>query len=230
MRTAHALFILAMACSASALHAGQSPTNEAPGQTAPAAPAAPLPPSGVLQPSLDSVKQTLDAVKVDKWKRGSVRDEAGANINSILHDMEANLPPLLTAADAAPGQISKTLPLSRHVDALYDVLLRVVEAARVSAPADQVAALEQTLLGLSKARLALSDSMQETAAAQEKQISDLRSSLQAQIAANSAAKPAAPPPNCAAPTPARKPRKKRAAPATAPQQAPAPAPGTPKPQ
>ena len=225
MRTAHALFILAMACSASALHAGQSPTNEAP-----AAPAAPLPPSGVLQPSLDSVKQTLDAVKVDKWKRGSVRDEAGANINSILHDMEANLPPLLTAADAAPGQISKTLPLSRHVDALYDVLLRVVEAARVSAPADQVAALEQTLLGLSKARLALSDSMQETAAAQEKQISDLRSSLQAQIAANSAAKPAAPPPNCAAPTPARKPRKKRAAPATAPQQAPAPAPGTPKPQ
>ncbi len=227
MCTKHAVLILALAFSASTLHGVQSPAKDA---TTQAAPAAALPPSGLLQPSLDSVKRTLEAVKVDKWKRGSVRDEAGANISSILHDMQSNLPPLLTSADAAPETISKTLPLSRHVDALYDVLLRVVEAARVSAPADQVATLEQTLVGLSKARLTLDDRMEETAAAQEKQIIELQSNLQKQIAANAAVKPAPPPPACESPVPARKAKKKRAAPAKTPPQTPATAPAATKPQ
>jgi len=46
---------------------------------------------------------------------------------------------------------------------LYDVLLRVVEAARMAAPDDQANALRQALANLNTARLALDDSM-ETAA------------------------------------------------------------------
>jgi hypothetical protein len=139
--------------------------------------------SHLLQPSLTTVQQTLAGLKVERWKRGSVRDEASADINSIQQDMQQHIPSLLQDADGAPGALSKSLPLARHVDALYDVLLRVVEASRMAAPDDQAGQLRDALASLSKARLALDDSMETTAGFQEKQLADLRVTVQ---------KPAAP--------------------------------------
>lgn len=176
-------------------------------------------PSAVLQPALDTVHSTLAGVRTDKWKRGSVRDEAGMDIGSLNSDMQLNLPPLLHAADGAPGSLSRLVPVARHVDAFYDVLLRVVEAARISAPGDQADALQQALVTLSKARLALYDRMNDAAIAQEKQVADLRATVQKQAAF----KCPAPPPEKPCPTPVHK-RKakpkaatpKPAAPATTP--------------
>ncbi len=184
--------------------------------------AAPVIPSAssILQPSLDTVQQTLAGVKVERWKRGSVRDEASADINSIAQDMQTHIGPLLKDADAAPGTLSKTLPVSRHLDALYDVLLRVVEAARMAAPDDQANALRQTLANLNTARLALDDSMETAAGSQEKQLVDLRVTVQKQAAF----KCPAPPPAPACPAPAKKPvKRKPKPPATA---APGTTPGT----
>ena len=156
-----------------------------------AAPAVPAP-SHILQPAFDTVQQTLTGLKIERWKRGSVRDEASADINSIEQDMRLHVQGLLQDADSAPGTLSKTLPLSRHLDALYDVLLRVVEAARIAAPDDQANELRQTLANLNKARLALDDSMEATAGAQEKQIADLRVTVQKQAAFKCPAPPPAP--------------------------------------
>jgi hypothetical protein len=78
------------------------------------------------------------------------------------------------------------------LDALYDVLLRVVEAARIAAPDDQANELRQTLANLNKARLALDDSMEAAAGAQEKQIADLRVTVQKQAAFKCPAPPPAP--------------------------------------
>ena len=62
------------------------------------------------------------------------------HIDQIQHDIASNLPPLVETADGAPGSVGRSLPLAKHLGALYDVLLRKeVEAARVSAPDDQVA-------------------------------------------------------------------------------------------
>jgi hypothetical protein len=183
-------------------------------------PAPDAPPSGILQPSLDKVQQTVGALKLDKWKRGTVREEANANISDIQRDVQTTLPSLLKDADAAPGALSQVLPLSRNVDALYDVLLRVEEGARVSAPAEQVTALQQALVTLQKARSALDLQLQETAAAQEKQVTVLRTTLQAQAAARAAVTPA-PVPTCPAPPPAKKAVRKRKPPATTPQTPPA---------
>jgi hypothetical protein len=171
--------------------------------------------SSILQPSLDTVQQTLAELKVERWKRGSVRDEASADINSITQDMQTHMRPLLKDADAAPGTLSKTLPVSRHLDALYDVLLRVVEAARIAAPDDQANALRQALVGLNTARLAFDDSMEAAAGSQEKQLVDLRVMLQKQAAFKCPAPP--PTPVCAAP--AKKPVKRKPKPpaATTPQ-------------
>ena len=151
-----ALLLAASLASPSLLCAAQAPAVSAqPHASIPA----PSPISGLLQPALDTVRQTLESLRIDRWKKGTVRDEASANIDSIRTDLRTNMPPLLQSADAAPGSVSKLLPLSRHLNALYDVLLRISEASRVAAPDDQAAELQQALLSLSNARLSLDDRM-----------------------------------------------------------------------
>jgi hypothetical protein len=241
MRISSAVFIAAVLCAPPVSGRAQSPAIATRSQAAPAeapvaaassspaaispepAPAPPpvalIAPSGILRPSLNTVQQTLESLRVDKWKRGNVRDEASTDISSILQEMQVNLPPILKDADATPGTLSKTLTVARHVGALYDVLLRVVETARMSAPDEQANQLRQALSTLGDARLALDNHMLETAAAEEKQIGDLRVTVQRQAAFKCPALP--PAPVCPQP-PAKKVVKKKPqpAPATAPQTSP----------
>lgn len=183
---------------------------------------APAGPSATLRPALDAVLGALNTIKTDRWKRGSVRDEAGQDIGSVVSDIQVNLPPLLREADAAPSLISKQIPVVRNVDALYDVLLRVVEAARIAGPGDQADALTNALNTLSKARLAVYDQMQLTSAGQEKQMTDLRLTVQKQASFKCPAPP--PPPAPCPPVPKKK--KSTKPPAGTPQNPPAPATGT----
>lgn len=229
MRISIAAIIVAIFCLPSVACTAQPPRGSTPPQTALGAP---LTPSGLLKPSLDSVETTVTALKLEKWTRGTVRDEAGKNIRRILLDLQTNLPPLMTVADSAPEKISNELPVASNIDALYDVLLRVFDAARVSAPSEQITSLGVALNSLSDARLALYNRIGESAASMEKQVSDLQSTLQAQAAIKCPAPTPAPAiPFCIAPKPAvRKPTKKPASPATPPQTTPSAAPATPKPQ
>jgi hypothetical protein len=213
MQISHAVLMAGLSLSSCIACLAQStPSVASVAVTAPAST-----PSALLQPSLDVVLQTVTAVKLDKWKRGTVRDETGEHITAIEHDLQGTLPSLLQAADANAGTLSKVLPVTRNAEALYDVLVSVVEAARVAAPPDQVAQLEQALSGLGTALKSLDDRVQEIAAAQEQQTSDLRKTVQTLTAARVAAAAAPPPKPCPAPTPAKKPRKKppAAAPASA---------------
>lgn len=163
------------------VYAAQTPTGTATPTAAPmAAPA--LSVSAQLQPALSAVRKSVDQVRVDKWKRGNIRDEAAQNISQIARDIDTTLPPMLRDADTAPASLSKLLPVSRNISALYDVLLRVVEASRVIASDDQVAQLQQALVTLGNARQALNERMQTSADAMEKQVSDLRTTVQSQAA------------------------------------------------
>ena len=134
----------------------------------PAQPAASAPAtsSEILQPALDNVRRTLEGMRIDKWKRGSIRDEADANITTIQRDLQGTLPSLMKTADNAPATVSKVLPVSRNVDALYDVLVHVVEGARVVAPGDQVSQLQSAMDTLEKARVKLDEQLEQTAASQ----------------------------------------------------------------
>jgi len=170
-------------------------------------------PSALLQPALDALEQAIGALKVEKWKGGSVRAEAGTNVSSIMRDLQSTLPPMLKEADAAPGTISKVLPVSRNIDALYDVVLRVVDSASVSAPGEQLAPLQDAMTGLGKARHALDDRILDMATAREKQIGDLQVALKNQPAPVCPVAPPPPPP----PAPKKPaPKKKKPKPATPP--------------
>lgn len=220
MRLAQKLFTLAVSCSLSSVSMAQAPATTAPATDGSSDV---FTPSSILQPSLDQVQKTVAGLNMEKWKRGTIRDEAGADVSSIQRDLKDKVPTLLKTADAAQGNISGVLPLLQHVGALYDVLVHVEEGSRVSAPPDQVASLQQSLASLEKARLALGDRMVTLAQAQEKQIGDLRKTVQTQtVALHAAQTPAATAPCPAAkPAPAKKPKKKVTPPATAAPGAPA---------
>jgi hypothetical protein len=164
----------------------------------------PSAPSDFLKRSLDEVNNTVGGVHLDKWKRGSVREEADNNIQAIQRDMHGTLPSLLKDADAAPGSLSKVLPLSRNVDALYDVLVHLVEQSRVSGTGEDAGQLQQTLSDLEKARVTLDKQILQTASVQEKQIVDLRTTVQKQEVSLRAAAAVPPPPKCPVATPAKK--------------------------
>jgi hypothetical protein len=163
------------------------------GAQAPATGAAALPATnlGVLQPAVMGLQQTMDTLRVEKWKASKeVKAATAENIGSIRRDLEGTLPGLVTAADAAPGSLAAMLSLSRNVGALYDVAVRVTVIAESAAPADQANALEKSLSGLENARRMLADRMQQMAAAEEARIDDLRTQLNAR-AATAAVCPAA---------------------------------------
>ena len=192
------------------LLSGQAGSPAAPPSTP--AVAASVTPSTLLQPALVLVDSTLSSLKVEKWKKGTIRDEAADNVKDVLSDIKTNLPPLIAAADADPSALSKSIPLMKHLDALYDVVLRIEEASRVSAPGDQADQLEAALKKFGSARLSLYDSLQQSAAGQEKQVNDLQATIKAQEAAAREVKPAPVPASvpCTPPKPAAK--KKRTTP------------------
>lgn len=214
MQIRPAAFIFTFLCIPISVCALQSPASGA-GGPSPAATNAQAPattPSAILKSSLDGLQQTVGGLQMDKWKKSAVRDEASSNVNSIQKDLQSTLPGLLKDADGSPRTTSKLLPVARNIDALYDVVLRVVDGARVVAPGDQFGQLQQAMTALEKGRHALNDHIQDVAAAQEKQIGDLQVALKSQPAPVC---PVAPPPVVASPAPAKKPAAKKRKPAAA---------------
>jgi hypothetical protein len=222
MRTPNAVFFLMISSLPVAAAMGQSPAANPPAPAAPGqatlAQGAAAGPGSALQPAIISVEQTIAAVKVEKWKRGSVRDEAGDHVGVLLRDLRDTMPPLVTAADATPNTVSAQLPLSRNVDAVYDILLSVVEAARVSGPPAQVTDLDQALRSLNTARVTFDEHLQQISEAAEKQITALQATVKAQAAVKCPVQPPPVVPVCPAPPPVKKPvhRKPKPPAATAP--------------
>ncbi len=181
---------------------------QAPAAAATAAPpAAPMVSvSAQLQPALSAVMRTVNSLRIDKWKRGNIRDEAAQNVDQIHRDIDRVLPPMLRDADAAPASLSKLLPISKNLGALYDVLLRVVEASRVVAPDDQVVQLQHVLMTLGDTRLAFDQRLQTAAEVMEKHVTELRTTVDSQSAKIAEASAAAAVP-CKPPEPKKTTRK-----------------------
>jgi hypothetical protein len=150
------------------------------------------------------VKEALNTVNIDKWKAsGAIKSEADGNLHSVQRDIEETLPSLVRAADTAPDSAAKTLPVFRNVDALYDVMLRLDAAGRLSAPKDELGALDDALASIAKARSALGDQLQANTEAQEQRMIRLQ-----QAAAHPVVAPAPAPVQCT-PPPAPTTKKKR---------------------
>lgn len=179
-------------------------------------------PSALLKPAMDSIQQAVTIARPEKWKvSNDTSQQTQANLSSIQTDLRSTLPTLLDTADQNPTSAVQMLPAYRNVEALYDVLLRVNQVAMLSAPAQQIVALQEAVESLEKSRRALGDSIQSSALHQEQQNRDLQAQLHTlQSTPPPVAAPVAciPPP---APVKKRKPRAKQATPAAAPASTPA---------
>jgi hypothetical protein len=180
---ATALLSFAFSLSLAPLATAQPAASSAPA-AAPAATPAPAPAlasySDLLKPSLSHLYGTLSDLNLEKWKNGNVRAEAEHDTASIVDDLNQKVPDLLKGADAAPTSLGAALPLARNFAAVYDVSLRVLDAARIAAPADQAAKIQDALNGLSAANRSLYDRLEQSAAAQETHIGDLETKVKAQ--------------------------------------------------
>ena len=200
------LLIFALVCGPALRLAGQvqppaatsSPSSGAAVTPAPAG----TPITDLMQPALDHLQGNLNGLHVERWKAtGGGREEISANVASIRRDIQTTLPPLLAAADASPSSVAAVLPVFRNIDALYDVYLRVVEAAIQFGPRQQGDALEEARTRLDGARRSLGDKLQTAAEARERQLTELRAALNTRPATAAAPSP------CPVPTPAKKKRK-----------------------
>jgi hypothetical protein len=170
-----------------------------------------------MQPALDTLRQTLGVLRPDKWKTSdAARREASANVSSIERDLESTLPSLLATADGAPNSVVQIMPAYRNVQALYDVLLRIIGTGNLAAPGQQVAALEQARASLENAQRALGDRLKLAGLAQEQQIRSLQAALRA-------IPPPPPPVVCPKPPAPAKRRRRRRRPVPKPAAKPAPA-------
>ena len=217
-----ASFLVVALCAPAMALAAQTPPGNLPATNQPVRA---NPPSAILRPSLDILHTALGQMALDKWKASpAIRTEADGNLRSVQRDLASTLPPLLAAADAAPDSAARTLPVYRNLDALYDVVLRLDAAGRLSAPGNQVSALDQALASLSDARRALGDQIQAGAEGEEARIIHLQAALKA------VPPPAPPPPSapvaCIPPAPKKKAvrpaAKKPATPPASPQNSAAP--------
>jgi hypothetical protein len=203
-------FVLAtLMCVGDGLAGAQMPAS-APTSQAAAAPAADTPKGKtmeLMQPTMNSLPATLSTLRVDKWKAPNpVKDAALNNITSIKRDLTDTLPPLLKAADATPKSASALLAVMQNVNALYDVLLHVGDAAEIAAPQAQSADLAQGVSGLLVARRGLEEMMRTAVTGQEQQVKDLQKNLSDKTAAAATV-----PPPCPPPAPAKTAPKKKAA-------------------
>ncbi len=191
------------------------------GQAAQPAPGGAVPAFSMadLRPALANVQNAITAANVGRWKVSSeARGNAQQDIGSMQRDLSTTLPGLMTTAESASGGNGST-PLApafavfRNLDALYDVLLRVTEAAATGAPEFDAKNLEAARASLESGRARLGAWLLQAITAQDAQLTQ---------AANMAARPPA------APAPPSKiivedgpqnpkPRKKKAAAPPAPQ-------------
>ncbi len=153
----------------------------------------------LMEPTMNALPATLSTLRVDKWKApNQLKDATLTNITSIKRDLQETLPPLLKAADAAPGSVSALLVVMQNVNALYDVMLRVGDAAETAAPQAQSADVAQSVSGLLVARRGREEMMRKAVSGQEQKVADLQKSLDARPAV------AAAPPPCPPAAPAKK--------------------------
>ena len=130
--------------------------------------------------AIGPVRQAIADVRLDRWKLPKgLREDTDGDLGSIKRDLDETLPGLLTTADATPSSVTAQLPVASNVGALYDVLLRVTERAKVGAPAGQLDELIQAQTGLENARRSFADRIQHAAAAEEAQVSSLQKAASA---------------------------------------------------
>jgi len=185
-----------------------------------------------LEATSKTTQADLTKLRIERWKTdSSSKKQTLGDVESIQRNLQNALPEMIGQLRNAPEDMPATFKLYRNLDALYDVMVGVVESAGAFGPKDDFQALSNDLNGFEGTRKQMAERMSNLATSKEQEIVRLRADLKTAQAAI----PAAPPKKIVVDDtePAKKPAVKKKPVVKKPATAPAPAtpPGqTPPPQ
>ncbi len=154
--------------------------------TTPATAAAPSDPLlGPIEQASLATLQDLGALRIDKWKTdGQSKEALQQQASALQRNLAAALPELVKQVRAHPGDLAASFKLYRNLNALYDVLAPLADAAGRVGPQSEFQSLAQDASAFDRARRAFADRLETLAAARDAELVSLRSQVQ---------KPATPP-------------------------------------
>lgn len=138
-----------------------------------------------VQISAATLRQMVLSVNVDKWKAPKeVKSVAQDDISSILNDLTSILPGLLQTAQTSPGSFKPAFEVYRNVNAVYDVVLRVSQAAVFTGATEDATKLQSALADLSRTRNGLSNALATASDQRDTELAQLRTRVQPQATGN----------------------------------------------
>jgi len=166
-----------------------------------------------LEQASQATQGDLSKLRIEHWKTDSnTKRQTQADVESIQRNLQGALPAIIAEMRSSPENLPSTFKLYRNLDALYDVMVSVVESAGAFGSKDEFQSLQNDLSSIEKDRHSFADRMDTLAGTKETELSHLRAQVQtAQALAN------APPPkkiivDDTAPTPPKKTVKKKPVP------------------
>jgi hypothetical protein len=132
-----------------------------------------------LLTQLEQVSQTtqvdLAGTRIDHWKTdANTKRQTQANVESLQRNLKAALPAIISEMRNSPENLAASFKLYRNLDALYDVLSSVVEAAGAFGSKDEFQALDNDFNTIETARRSLAERMQGLAESKEGELTQLR--------------------------------------------------------
>ncbi|HXZ26966.1 MAG TPA: hypothetical protein VEG08_03095 [Terriglobales bacterium] len=150
----------------------------APAAAAVSAPATAAPSDQLLRPIEQATLATLQdlgALRIDKWKTdGSSKDALQQQSAALQRNLAAALPELVKQVRAHPDDLAASFKLYRNLNALYDVLAPLAEAAGRVGPQGDSQSLVQDASAFDRARRAFADRLEVLATARDAEIARLR--------------------------------------------------------
>lgn len=172
----------------------QLPQSSQPMSAPPAA--APMPADlGSALSNLDQAAQataaSLKSLRIDKWKTDSgTKQQAAQNAQSLSRNLTEALPGMIQQVRANPASVGAQFKVYRNLNALFDVMSTMTEAAGTFGSKNEYQTLSNELNTFDQSRLALAGRLENATAQQDAEIARLRGQvMQAQAAARAAATP-----------------------------------------
>jgi hypothetical protein len=143
-----------------------------------------------LETASKATQADLAKLRIERWKTdGSSKKQALGNVDSIQRNLQNALPEIIGQLRNSPEDMPATFKLYRNLDALYDVLGSVVEAAGAFGSKDDFQALSNDLSSFEGTRKQIAERLENLAASKEQEIVRLRTDLKTAQAAIPAAPP-----------------------------------------
>lgn len=131
-----------------------------------------------LEQTSQSTQADLSKLRIEHWKvDGNSKKLALSNVESIQRNLQTALPTMIAELRSSPENLNATFRLYRNIDALYDVMVTVVESTGAFGSKDEYQALGNDFGALEDTRRGLANRLDNLTGAKEEEINHLRAQV-----------------------------------------------------